>query len=399
MVVIGASAGGLNAFRVILAGLPKDFPVPIVLVQHLSPEFPSKLAQILSNITKLRVKEAEQGDLLRAGHVYIAPPGRHLLVNANLSLSLSLSSKVHHSRPSVDVLFRSAAASCATGTIGVVLTGGDGDGSGGIQTIKAAGGVTIVQDLPSSQQPSMPLHAVATGDVDFVLPLVDIANALIALVSPHSASTEMKMGGAVLNAVLADTALERVQAARQRARSFKRNGARPHEITRLVTSAMAELDDCLEALAVAEQALSDQNDALEDFQLALRKERRHYQALLAFVSDAIVGTDAQGIIRAVNPAAVKLMGLTARYLIGKPFISRARQENIVFEQVMRQMFATGIWEQEHGLGLKVRGGLAPVSATASRLEDEHGNPTDLQWSIRRDDAELREETIPEVVVP
>lgn len=183
LVAIGASAGGLDAFSTILAALPDDFPAPIVIVQHLSAQFPSKLAHLLSDVTWLPVKEAQQDDRLQAGHVYVAPPGKHLVINPNLSLSLSLAPKVHHCRPSVDVLFRSAAASFAAGTIGVVLTGGDGDGSDGSRAIKAAGGVTIAQDLPTSRQPSMPLHAAATGSVDYVLSLPDIAAALVDLVT------------------------------------------------------------------------------------------------------------------------------------------------------------------------------------------------------------------------
>lgn len=180
-VAIGASAGGLNALSVILAALPADFPAPILIVQHLAPDFPSQMARLLGRHTMLHVKEAEEGDPMRPGQVYLAPPGRHLLVGAGETLSLSGAGKVHHSRPSVDILFESVAACFGARAVGVVLTGGDGDGAAGIRAIKAAGGVTVAQDEASSEHPSMPRSAVATGDVDHVLPLDEIGPALIAL--------------------------------------------------------------------------------------------------------------------------------------------------------------------------------------------------------------------------
>jgi len=184
VVAVGASAGGLHALSLILAALPADFSAPVLVVQHLSPDFPSQLAHILGRHTPLHVKQAEQGDRLRAGWVYVAPPGRHLLARADGSLALTLTPKVHHCRPSVDVLLTSVAAGFGARAVGVVLTGGDGDGAAGIQAIKASGGITMAQDQSSSQQPSMPRSAAATGAVDFVLTLPDIAAALAALVGP-----------------------------------------------------------------------------------------------------------------------------------------------------------------------------------------------------------------------
>lgn len=186
VVAIGTSAGGLRALSVILEALPAEFPASIVVVQHLSPDFPSQMARILSSRTALTVKEAQENDLLQVGCVYIAPPGKHLLVCADETLSLTLTEKVHYSRPSVDVLFESVAASAGARAVGVILTGGDGDGSGGSQAIKAAGGVTIAQDQASSQDISMPRNAAETGDVDFILPLLEIASALANLVRPQA---------------------------------------------------------------------------------------------------------------------------------------------------------------------------------------------------------------------
>ncbi|MGI4789140.1 MAG: chemotaxis protein CheB [Janthinobacterium lividum] len=233
IVAIGTSAGGLNAVSLILSALPASFPAPILVVQHLSPEFPSKLASILNNLTDLRVKEAEEGDCLQPGHVYVAPPGTHLLVNPNQFLSLSLSAKVHHCRPSVDVLFRSVATTFGPRAIGVVLTGGDGDGASGIQGIKAMGGVTIAQDLLSSQQPSMPRHAAATGDVDFVVPLPDIAALLMTLVNTGTAPV-------------------------------------PSPLTEAKADADAKLAECSEALRVAEEALRVQGEMSRSYRSSRR---------------------------------------------------------------------------------------------------------------------------------
>lgn len=181
VVAVGASAGGISALSVILAALPANFPAPIVVVHHLAPEFPSLLAQILSRRTPLRVKQAEENDRLHRGWVYVAPPGRHLVTCADGTLSLTVSEKVHYSRPSVDVLSESVASAFGSSAVGLVLTGGDGDGADGIRAIKAAGGVTFAQDEASSEQASMPRNAAKTGDVDYVLPLGGIGPALVTL--------------------------------------------------------------------------------------------------------------------------------------------------------------------------------------------------------------------------
>ena len=136
------------ALSLILAALPLDFPAPLLVVQHLSPDFPSQLARILGHHTPLHVKQA---DRLQAGWVYVAPPGRHLLACADGSLTLTFAPMAHHCRPSADVLLTSVAAAYSTRAIGVILTGGDGDGAAGIQAIKAARGVTVAQDLSSSR--------------------------------------------------------------------------------------------------------------------------------------------------------------------------------------------------------------------------------------------------------
>jgi two-component system, chemotaxis family, protein-glutamate methylesterase/glutaminase len=183
IVLLAASAGGLKALSLILSDLPEDFSAPIVVVQHISANYPSMLAQILDHRTSLIVKQAQAGDYLVAGTVYIAPPNHHLLINSDFTLSLSSSEKVHFSRPAVDVLFESVATSLFTEIIAVVLTGMDGDGAKGAVAIKKIGGTVIAQDEASSQFFGMPSSAIATGCVDLILPLDAIATTLLDLVN------------------------------------------------------------------------------------------------------------------------------------------------------------------------------------------------------------------------
>jgi two-component system, chemotaxis family, protein-glutamate methylesterase/glutaminase len=182
VVAVASSAGGLKALLRVLSPLPDDFEASIVVVQHLDPRHRSLMAELLSRRTSLNVKEAEEGDILKAGQVFTAPPNRHLLVNADGSLSLSESELVHFLRPSADLLFESVAAAFRERAIGVVLTGTGTDGSMGVRAIKKMGGTVIAQDEESSEFFGMPGSAIDTGIVDFVLPLGEIAPALVTLV-------------------------------------------------------------------------------------------------------------------------------------------------------------------------------------------------------------------------
>ena len=181
---MAASAGGLEALSVILAGLPADFPAAIAIVMHLAPDHKSLLAEILKCRTSLSVKQAHTGDTLCASSVFIAPPNRHLSVaqGGRLKLSSPSAEKIHFSRPSAEPLFASVAEVYKRNAIAVVLTGGDGDGSFGVQIIKDKGGQVIAQDRPTSQDFSMPETSIQTGDVDFILPLDEIAPKLMELV-------------------------------------------------------------------------------------------------------------------------------------------------------------------------------------------------------------------------
>ncbi|MDM9380942.1 chemotaxis protein CheB [Chlorogloeopsis sp. ULAP01] len=182
VVAIAASKGGLKAISKILSALPADFPAAIVVVLHSSPQYPSYLAEILSRRTALRVKQVEEGELLRPGTVYTLVPNKHLLVNLDGTVSLSDAPKVNFVRPAADKLFMSVAATFQSRAIAVVLTGRDSDGTLGILAIKKYGGTAIAQDEASCECFSMPKSAIDTGKVDLVLPLDAIASTLVNLV-------------------------------------------------------------------------------------------------------------------------------------------------------------------------------------------------------------------------
>lgn len=188
IVALAASAGGLKALTDVLAALPSDFPAALAVVQHLDPRHRSLMAEILGKRTRLQVREAHEGDVLRPGLAFIAPPNRHLLINPDRTVSLSQSELVHFVRPSADLLFESAAASFRSRAIAVVLTGSGSDGAMGVKAIKKMGGTVIVQDQNTAEFHGMPDAAQKTGVVDFVLPLEEIAPALEKLVRVEDAA-------------------------------------------------------------------------------------------------------------------------------------------------------------------------------------------------------------------
>ncbi|MTJ11001.1 chemotaxis protein CheB [Anabaena sp. UHCC 0204] len=186
VVALAASAGGLAALIEVLANLPADFRAAIVVVQHLDPNHPSLMADILNRRISLKVKQAKEGDILTPGVVYLAPPDNHLLVNSDGNISLSQSERVHFLRPAADLLFESVAASYKKRAIAIVLTGTGQDGSMGVVAVKKMGGTVIVQDEKTAEFTGMPSAAINTGDVDFILPLKEIAPTLVTLITPHS---------------------------------------------------------------------------------------------------------------------------------------------------------------------------------------------------------------------
>jgi two-component system, chemotaxis family, protein-glutamate methylesterase/glutaminase len=182
VIAIASSAGGLAALTTTLSALPGDLPAGILVVQHLDPRHRSLMAEILSRRTTLNVKQAEEGDLVEPGTVFVAPPDNHLLVNPGGTLALAHTELVHFVRPSADLLFESVAAAYKERAIAVVLTGSGSDGAMGVKAIKTMGGTVIAQDESTSEFFAMPSAAIETGQVDFVLPLDEMSSALVALV-------------------------------------------------------------------------------------------------------------------------------------------------------------------------------------------------------------------------
>jgi len=190
IVAIAASAGGLKALSRVLSGLPEGFPAPVLVVQHLDPHHRSMMGEILDKRTPLQVKQAEAGEPVRAGTVFIAPPNHHLLVDANGTLVLTQSELVHFVRPSADLLFESVAGTYKDRVIAVVLTGSGRDGGMGVEAVKKMGGTVIAQNKETADFFSMPETAIETDCVDFILGLDEIAARLIALVREAKAEQE-----------------------------------------------------------------------------------------------------------------------------------------------------------------------------------------------------------------
>jgi two-component system chemotaxis response regulator CheB len=174
LIVIGASWGGLHAVGEVLGALPDEFDVPVVIAQHRR-DVGGGLASLLATRTRLRVEEAEDKQPIERGRIYIAPPDYHLLIQPGW-MSLSTDERVHYARPSIDVLFESAADAYGERLIGVILTGANEDGAAGLARVKELGGVAVIQDPASAERHEMPGAALAaTSAADAVLPLEEIA--------------------------------------------------------------------------------------------------------------------------------------------------------------------------------------------------------------------------------
>lgn len=178
VVAVAASAGGVQALSELIGALPADFPVPVLVVQHLDPRHETTIADILDHRAMLRVKLAVTGERAERGTVYIAPPDHHLLIGEDGELSLSGAARTHFVRPAADVLFRSVAQAYGPRAIACVLTGTGRDGAQGAQVVRSRGGKVIVEDPGTAAFPGMPRSAVDAGDVDLVLPLQEIPTTL-----------------------------------------------------------------------------------------------------------------------------------------------------------------------------------------------------------------------------
>ncbi|HEX8601460.1 MAG TPA: chemotaxis protein CheB [Pseudoduganella sp.] len=194
VVVIGTSVGGVEALRILVAGLPAQLPAAVLIVMHVG-HHASILPSLLAGATRLPVRHAHDGDVLEPGRILVAPPDFHLMVARDRSASgrfcravLSRGARENHARPAVDPLFRSAAAAYGPRTIGVVLTGMLDDGTAGLQAIKACGGKAIVQQPEEALAQSMPESALRNVEVDRVLRLADMGRAIEQMVAENMAA-------------------------------------------------------------------------------------------------------------------------------------------------------------------------------------------------------------------
>lgn len=177
-IVIGASAGGLEALRTILTSLDKGFSIPILIVQHISAHSDNYITIHLDSLCHVHVKEADEKEKIEGGKVYFAPPNFHMMIEDDHTISFSIDHKVNYARPSVDVLFETAAYTLGDHLIGVVLTGANHDGAEGLKTIKEYGGLTIVQDPKTAESKAMPLAAKETAEPHYIYSLKEIADLL-----------------------------------------------------------------------------------------------------------------------------------------------------------------------------------------------------------------------------
>lgn len=169
LLIIGGSSGSLDALLVILPMLKKNFPMPVMLVLHRNSSAGNTLVELLGNRTTLKVKEADEKEILTPGCIYIAPPDYHLLVEEDHTLSLDVSEKVNYCRPSIDVSFASAAAVYRSHLTAILLSGANADGAEGLKAVKEVKGLAIVQDPADAQVSYMPDQAIQLVEVDGVL--------------------------------------------------------------------------------------------------------------------------------------------------------------------------------------------------------------------------------------
>jgi len=180
-IVIGVSAGGLAALSAILQGLPADFPLPLIVIQHRSKDQRTLLEEVMQAKCSIRVKQADEKEKIEDGVVYFAPADYHLLIEKDRSFSLNCEEPVNFSRPSIDLLFETASEVYMNKLIGIILTGASSDGAAGIRAIKERGGLTIAQDPEHALFPAMPQAAIDTGSIHTILTTGEIKNFLLSM--------------------------------------------------------------------------------------------------------------------------------------------------------------------------------------------------------------------------
>ena len=180
-IVIGVSSGGMAALKYLFSALPVDFGQAIIVVQHISARSDNQWIKLLNDLSNINIKEADEKENIEPGNVYIAPSNYHLLIEKEKTFSFTIDDRVNFARPSIDVLFESAAEAYKNKLIGIVLTGSNNDGSNGIKRIKECGGLAIIQDPSTAESSYMPSSAISAIQPDYILSLENIAKLLIKL--------------------------------------------------------------------------------------------------------------------------------------------------------------------------------------------------------------------------
>ncbi len=209
VIVIGTSAGGLHALRKLGSQLMEDFPVPILVVQHVAANASGDIIlKQLSKLSKLTCKFAESGDSLKPGHLYLGPSDHHMMIQEDRKIIITKGAHENRYRPAIDPLFRSAAVAFGSGVTGIILTGYLDDGTAGMKVIKTCGGVCIVQDPMDADYPFMPQNVLNNVEVDHCVPLAEMGSLLYQVIGKergkskkvsHSILTETKIATRVLS--------------------------------------------------------------------------------------------------------------------------------------------------------------------------------------------------------
>lgn len=209
IVVIGTSAGGLSALKILISQLPKNFPLPVLVVRHVSPDATGNvILEELNKLNTVNCQHAESGKSLKPGYLYLAPSDHHLMIDGNQKMLVTKGAHENRSRPAIDPLFRSAAVAFGIGVIGILLTGYLDDGTSGMKAIKRCGGICIVQDPEDAEYPDMPKNAMNNVKVDYCLPLSEMGALLKKLIlrksrnrkpAPKDVLTEAKIAERVLS--------------------------------------------------------------------------------------------------------------------------------------------------------------------------------------------------------
>lgn len=216
VVVIGTSAGGLSALKKLIGQLPDDFPLPVLVVRHISADATGNvLLNELNKLNTLKCQHAKSGDELKPGYLYLAPSDHHLMIGGDLKILVTKGAQENRYRPAIDPLFRSAAVGFGTGVIGILLTGYLDDGTAGMKAIKRCGGTCIVQDPEEAEYPAMPKNALNNVKVDYCRPISEMGALLYQLIPRKLRKSVPVPGDVSIEAKIAERVLSDLESVNQ----------------------------------------------------------------------------------------------------------------------------------------------------------------------------------------